>query len=105
MSGDEQDLVDYDEENEEEREEPTKRTELKAKGRGHRDTKRHDSDRGGAYEAVTDDGKGGLAAQSVEGWVIVVTNVHEEAQVGGDELLMVCRLVITHRKRYVAAGG
>ncbi len=90
MSTDEQD-VDYDEEVEEQETAPAASaaaapapasgSAVKAKGRGHNQRGREeDSQRGGHYESV-DEGAGAGPAKSVEGWVVIVTGVHEEAQV------------------------
>ncbi|KAK9824410.1 hypothetical protein WJX72_010084 [[Myrmecia] bisecta] len=50
----------------------------KQKGRGFRDREEMDiDDRSGPYEATERGGTGPL--QSVEGWVIFIANVHEEA--------------------------
>ena len=53
----------------------------KKKGRGHKggtDEERYDG-RGGVFESVDAGGEGG-PLQSVEGWILFIRNVHEEAQ-------------------------
>lgn len=81
--------VDFEPEEVEMEEAPTttttqKSSKVKTKGRGH--TNKMDVDdryqgRGGVYESV-DDGAGGGPAKSVEGYIIFVRGVHEEASVG-----------------------
>jgi len=64
---------------------------VKTKGRGHNVRGKGGSSdgRGGHFESVDDDAGGPGPAKSVEGWIIVVTGVHQDAQVcddGGDAL-------------------
>jgi RNA-binding protein 8A len=51
----------------------------KKKGRGHRENADRGDQMGGRYESVTQ-GQGQGPAKSVEGWVLFVSGVHEEAQ-------------------------
>jgi RNA-binding protein 8A len=59
---------------------------MKVKGRGGRGDREEDdryAGRGGVFESLDDDDMGGAdggPARSVEGWVIMVGGVHEEAQ-------------------------
>jgi RNA-binding protein 8A len=125
MSTDEQD-VDYDEEVEEQQEEeaaaapaaaasasasasaavpapaPASGSAVKAKGRGHNQRGREDdSQRGGHYESV-DEGAGAGPAKSVEGWVVIVTGVHEEAQVKRTWNDAVCWLIYRWRLQIIS---
>lgn len=118
MSDDHDHEVDYDEEEEEQQQQAQQQQEqeeeeeapaaapasasgsgVKAKGRGHAQRGHDDSHRGGHYESI-DEGAAAGPAKSVEGWVVIVTGVHEEAQVwerergdwgfGGDGCMYAC---------------
>ncbi|KAJ8599338.1 hypothetical protein CTAYLR_005334 [Chrysophaeum taylorii] len=59
--------------------EPPPRRGWKLKGRGHRGTRSEESEVSrGPFESVEEEQSGPL--KSVEGWIVFVTNVHEEAQ-------------------------
>eukprot|EP00440_Ansanella_granifera_P010483 gb/GFBE01011370.1/.p1 GENE.gb/GFBE01011370.1/~~gb/GFBE01011370.1/.p1 ORF type:complete len:144 (+),score=50.68 gb/GFBE01011370.1/:1-432(+) len=66
--------VDYDEEAPAE-EKPTR----KIKGRGAEDDDRY-AGKAGQFESLPDDDDGTGPARSIEGWVVIVSGVHEEAQ-------------------------
>merc|ERR1719293_257867 len=66
--------VDYDEDA------PAATTGRKTKGRGATEDDRY-AGKAGQFETLGDgDGEGGGPARSIEGWVIIVSGVHEEAQ-------------------------
>jgi len=52
----------------------------KVKGRGGRDRDEDYQGTAGVFESLEDDREGDGPARSVEGYVIIVTNVHEEIQ-------------------------
>eukprot|EP00913_Durusdinium_trenchii_P033342 g31214.t1 len=68
--------VDYDEEVPEEGSRPTGR---RMKGRGGEEDDRY-AGKAGKFERLDDDDDETGAARSIEGWVIIVSGVHEEAQ-------------------------
>mmetsp|Transcript_65445 Transcript_65445/g.116107 ORF Transcript_65445/g.116107 Transcript_65445/m.116107 type:complete len:144 (-) Transcript_65445:106-537(-) len=67
--------VDYDEEEAVE----SKPSGRKVKGRGGEDDDRY-AGKAGKFESLGDDDEEGGAARSIEGWVVIVSGVHEEAQ-------------------------
>eukprot|EP01035_Chromulina_nebulosa_P030462 gene30462-40476_t len=81
-------MADYEEgEMSEEKGERKGGNEFKLKGRGHKDgeeegeSKIHGryADRGGVFEKIEQE-RGSGPSQSIEGWILFVTNVHQEAQ-------------------------
>mmetsp|Transcript_58960 Transcript_58960/g.104778 ORF Transcript_58960/g.104778 Transcript_58960/m.104778 type:complete len:144 (-) Transcript_58960:81-512(-) len=66
--------VDYDEDAPAE----GKKTDRKVKGRGGEDDDRY-AGKAGKFESLPDEDDG-TAARSIEGWVIIASGVHEEAQ-------------------------
>jgi len=79
--------VDYDEdEHQNEREKDSNVTatsrKIKLKGRGHKEHNEEDryDGRGGIFEKIEQDSNKLGPSQSIEGWIIFVTNVHQEAQ-------------------------
>eukprot|EP00933_Yihiella_yeosuensis_P047636 TRINITY_DN4351_c0_g1_i3.p1 TRINITY_DN4351_c0_g1~~TRINITY_DN4351_c0_g1_i3.p1 ORF type:complete len:146 (+),score=47.62 TRINITY_DN4351_c0_g1_i3:87-524(+) len=68
--------VDYDEEVADEGTKPSGR---KVKGRGGEDDDRY-AGKAGQFESLDDDGAEGGPARSIEGYVVIVSGVHEEAQ-------------------------
>jgi hypothetical protein len=77
MSAEDETLVDYDDDEEVVKEDT--RGGPKLKGRGHKDTRGSEADRGGVYESLQSSAAGPIA--SVEGYVIFVSGLHNEAQV------------------------
>eukprot|EP00420_Gonyaulax_spinifera_P033763 CAMPEP_0197884622 /NCGR_PEP_ID=MMETSP1439-20131203/11008_1 /TAXON_ID=66791 /ORGANISM="Gonyaulax spinifera, Strain CCMP409" /LENGTH=159 /DNA_ID=CAMNT_0043504359 /DNA_START=82 /DNA_END=562 /DNA_ORIENTATION=+ len=70
--------VDYDEEMPEER---TSKPSSKVKGRGSQDDEERYKGRSGVFETLPSGGDDETGpARSIEGWVIIVSGVHEEAQ-------------------------
>ncbi|CAE8632701.1 unnamed protein product [Polarella glacialis] len=69
--------VDYDEEVPEEGAKTSAKT--RVKGRGGENDDRY-AGKAGQFESIQDDGAEGGPARSIEGWVVVVSGVHEEAQ-------------------------
>jgi len=68
--------ADYDDEVPDDERRPTGR---RIKGRGAEQDDRY-TGRAGAFESLPDEGDSTGPARSIEGWVIVVSGVHEEAQ-------------------------
>eukprot|EP00440_Ansanella_granifera_P045188 gb/GFBE01048970.1/.p1 GENE.gb/GFBE01048970.1/~~gb/GFBE01048970.1/.p1 ORF type:complete len:146 (+),score=52.82 gb/GFBE01048970.1/:1-438(+) len=68
--------VDYDEDAPAEGAKPSGR---KIKGRGAEDDDRY-AGKAGQFESLQQDEDEGGAARSIEGWVVIVSGVHEEAQ-------------------------
>eukprot|EP00933_Yihiella_yeosuensis_P061275 TRINITY_DN6407_c2_g5_i1.p1 TRINITY_DN6407_c2_g5~~TRINITY_DN6407_c2_g5_i1.p1 ORF type:complete len:146 (+),score=41.35 TRINITY_DN6407_c2_g5_i1:88-525(+) len=68
--------VDYDEDVAEEKKTPAGR---KVKGRGGEEDDRY-AGKAGQFESLDDDGAEGGPARSIEGYVVIVSGVHEEAQ-------------------------
>jgi len=58
---------------------------VKRKGRGFKSTENGRDDENATYDSLPDSGEGAeskqkvIAAKSVEGWIVIVTGVHEEA--------------------------
>ena len=75
MAEAEVDFEDDDMEEEEQKQAPSK-----TKGRGHRGETASRIKGGGKFDSVGAGGKAGSPARSVEGWILFVTGVHEEAQ-------------------------
>eukprot|EP00933_Yihiella_yeosuensis_P075971 TRINITY_DN8554_c1_g4_i1.p1 TRINITY_DN8554_c1_g4~~TRINITY_DN8554_c1_g4_i1.p1 ORF type:complete len:148 (-),score=42.13 TRINITY_DN8554_c1_g4_i1:108-551(-) len=69
--------VDYDEEGP--ADEGAKPSGRKVKGRGGEDDDRY-AGKAGQFESLGDDGDGSGPARSIEGYVVIVSGVHEEAQ-------------------------
>jgi RNA-binding protein 8A len=67
--------VDYEEEKVE------TKSGIKRKGRGHgyKEERNNDDNRGGVFERIEQEKNFG-PSQSIEGWIVFVTNVHQEAQ-------------------------
>ncbi|CAM9582916.1 unnamed protein product [Chrysoparadoxa australica] len=72
------------EEDEDMAEDTARRAKMRQKGRGHRAQDNMEDrfeGRGGVFESVGGDGGSAIAGQrSVEGWVVIASNIHEEAQ-------------------------
>ncbi|CAE8620623.1 unnamed protein product [Polarella glacialis] len=71
--------VDYDEEVPEEGAAGAKPAGRKVKGRGGEQDERY-AGKAGQFDSLQDDGGEGGPARSIEGWVVIVSGVHEEAQ-------------------------
>ena len=77
----------------------------KAKGRGFKDRGSNDTryaGRGGKFESLDDENEGGDVQKSVEGWIVFVTGVHEEAE--EDDLYDLVTSTLTHTHKHITCS-